>query len=266
MYFSAVDGSTHRSDADRELSELRARAYGPDRDIGGDPAALARLRELEAVHGADVERRADSITSGSAAARDVTPPVAPAATASSADEAGAESTRSREPAQSTRAKTGRMRSLWQRATATWWSRLAWAAGALVAAGAVVATVLLVSAPRPDATLHPTAAQADDQVRTLVVLGAPWLEIDDSNLRSYGSYLGLEIWSGANPFDSPCLVAVNRANNTLSEGRCAPSAAELILDVSSVGDEFDGLPGDGIVRFILRGDTVDAYVYLMPGTD
>ena len=30
--------------------------------------------------------------------------------------------------------------------------------------------------------------------------------------------------------------------------------------------FDGLAGDGIVRFILRGDTVDAYVYLMPGTD
>jgi len=30
-----------------ELEGLRARAYGPDADIGADPAALARLRELE---------------------------------------------------------------------------------------------------------------------------------------------------------------------------------------------------------------------------
>ncbi|MDE0546564.1 hypothetical protein [Microbacterium sp. C7(2022)] len=35
-----------------ELRELRARAYGPDADIDRDPAALRRLRELEAVHGA----------------------------------------------------------------------------------------------------------------------------------------------------------------------------------------------------------------------
>jgi hypothetical protein len=31
----------------RELDELRRRAYGPDPDIGGDPAALARLAALE---------------------------------------------------------------------------------------------------------------------------------------------------------------------------------------------------------------------------
>jgi len=37
-----------------ELSRLRARAYGPDADIGGDPDALARLRDLEAdARGAD---------------------------------------------------------------------------------------------------------------------------------------------------------------------------------------------------------------------
>jgi hypothetical protein len=137
---------------------------------------------------------------------------------------------------------------------------------LVVAAAVAGTVLLVSAPRPDATLHATAAQADDQVRRLVVEQAPWFEIDASNLHAYGSYLGLEIWSGTNTFDSPCLMAVNRANNTLSEARCAPSPAELILDVGSSGDEFDGLPGEGIVRFILRGDTVDAYVYIMQVTD
>lgn len=34
-------------DLRRELSTLRARAYGPDPDIHDDPAALTRLRELE---------------------------------------------------------------------------------------------------------------------------------------------------------------------------------------------------------------------------
>ena len=43
------DPSTH-SDADRELNDLRARAYGPDSDIHADPAARARLIELEAAH------------------------------------------------------------------------------------------------------------------------------------------------------------------------------------------------------------------------
>jgi hypothetical protein len=102
--------------------------------------------------------------------------------------------------------------------------------------------------------------------------AQWFEIDPSTFRSYGSYLGVEIWSGMNAFDSPCLVAVHRVNDTLSESRCAPSAAELIMDVSSSGDGFegfegfDGLRGDGIIRFILRGDTVDAFVHLLPEAD
>ena len=96
-----------------------------------------------------------------------------------------------------------------------------------------------------------------------------LPIDPSTLRSYGSYLGLEIWFGVNAFDSPCLVAVLRASNNLSELRCAPPTADLIMDVSSSGDGFDGFegrPGEGLVRFIFRGDTVDAYVRLIPEAD
>ena len=242
MYFSAVDGFTHPSDADRELDELRARAYGPDPDIDGDPAALARLRELEAAHRAEVESRADAPTRESESGTDVAP--------------------------SPRVKKSSWRSLMQHATATWWSRLAWSVGALVVAGGIVATVLIASAPRPDATLHPTAAaaEADDLVRRLVVEEAPWLEIDTSTLRPYESFLGLEVWSGMNAFNSPCLVAVHQKNDILSEWRCAPSPADLIMDVESTGDGFegfDGVAGDGIIRFMLRGDTVEAYVYLMP---
>lgn len=157
----------------------------------------------------------------------------------------------------------------QRATATWWRRLAWAVGALTVVGGIVAAVLiLVSAPRPDDTLHPTGAEADNRVRELVDQG-PSPEVDTSTLRAYGSYHGLEIWSGVNAVGSPCLVAVHRGNDVLSEWRCAPYPADLIMDVSSTGDEFegfDGLAGDGIIRFMLRGDSVEAYVYLMPESD
>jgi hypothetical protein len=141
------------------------------------------------------------------------------------------------------------------------SRLVWAGGALVLAGGIVTTTLLLSPPRPDATLHPTGAAVDNPM--LLVGG-----IEASTLRGYGPYLGLEIYSGVNAFDSPCLVAV-QASGTLSEYRCAPAPADLIMDVSSSGDGFEGFEGragDGIVRFVLRDDTVDAYVYLVPVAD
>jgi len=264
-----VQGFTHSSDADREIAELRARAYGPHPNIGADPTALAKLREFEATHIAHVEQRADAATSESAAGRAVAPTAAPADTASTGDQVAPQPTGSVADAPPLAVRKGPSRSLWRRATATWWTRLAWAVGALVVAGGIVATVRLVSAPRPSATLPATAAEADNRVRELVVEEVPWLEIDTSTLRAFGSYLGLEIWSGVNAFDSPCLVAVHRANDVLSEGRCAPFPADLIMDVSSSGDGFegfDGVAGNGIIRFILRGDTVDAYVHLMTDAD
>lgn len=210
VYLSPVDGSSHRSDADRELSEPRAGApYGPE-----------------------PESRTP-----------VTPASAPPA-----------------PAR-------RSRSVWQRMIATRWRRLAWAAGALVVVGsAITLTAVLLTAPRPDETLHVTAAKPDDLVRGLVAREASRFHIADSTLRSYGSFLALEIWSGTDGFGSPCILSVNRANDTLSDLRCAPHPAELFIDIASIGDDYDGLPGDGLIRFIHRGDTVDAYVHLMPGTD
>lgn len=115
-------------------------------------------------------------------------------------------------------------------------------------------------------MRQTAAEPDDLVRALVADEAAWVEIDASTLRGYGSFLGLEIWSGTDAFGSSCLISVNRANDTLSDLRCAPAPAELIMDISSSGDEYDGLTGVGLIRFVHRGDTVEAYVHVMPGTD
>lgn len=262
--FRFVDGFTHHSDADREFEELRKRAYGPNPDIDDDPPALARLHELEAAHRADVRRRADAPTSQAAAApglpRKVTPPTPPAAPAGRPASAAPPARPADPPPEEARS-----RSLWQRATATWWRRIAWVAGALVIAGGIVATVLISSAPRPNATLHATTTGSDDRLRSLVAEEAI-LEIDTFTLRAYGTYRGLEIWSAENAFDSPCLVAMHRENDTLSEWRCAPRPADLIMDVSSTGDGFegfDGLDGDGIIRFIYHDETVDVFVHMMP---
>lgn len=205
VYVAPVDGSTHDSDADREVSEPRASAaYGPE---------------------------PESRTSATPVPADRSP------------------------------------SLWQRMVATRGSRLAWAAGALVVVGSTIAvTVVLVTAPRPDATMQRTAAEPDDLVRDLVASEESWVRIEDSTLRGYGSFLGLEIWSGTDEYGSPCLMSVNRANDTLSDLRCAPAPADLFIDIASFGDDYEGLPGEGLIRFIHRGDTVDAYVHLMPGTD
>ncbi|MBG6182025.1 hypothetical protein [Arthrobacter sp. CAN_A1] len=241
---------THDSEVDRELDELRARAYGPDPDIGVDSPALARLRELEAAHRADVTARTDAPNTPGIPGEDQEAP---------------EPTNPATAQPSQLAKEGSL-PLSQRAQAVWRSRLAWTIGALAVAGGIVVTILLISALRPAATLHPTLAEADRQVQRLVLEEASWYQIDVSNLRAYGTYHGLEIWSGLNAFGSPCLVAVHRASGSLSESRCAPPPADLIMDVSSSGDGFegfDGLVGEGIIRFTFRGDTVDAYVYLMP---
>jgi hypothetical protein len=208
VYVSAVDGSTHGSDAGRELSESRA----------------------SAAHGPEPESRTPATPA----------PVAPP-------------------------RTGVSRSLWQRMIATRWSRLAWASAALVVVvGAITVTAVLVTAPRPDATMHLTAAEPDDLVQGLAA--ASEVQVDGSTLQGYGSFLGLEIWSGTDRFGSQCLMSVNRANDTLSDLRCAPAPAELFMDIASIGDDYDGLLGEGLIRFVYRGDTVDAYIHLMPGTD
>lgn len=160
----------------------------------------------------------------------------------------------------------RLRSLWRRGTSTRLRRVAVAAGGLVGAGAIVATVVLVFGPRPDATLHRTTAEADEQVLQLVRDETSWLEIDGSTLRAYGSYLGLELWSAKNAFGSTCLLAVQPSIGILSEVDCAPPPADVFIDVSSWGDSFGGFPGEGIIRFWLRGDTVDAYLYYLPPAD
>lgn len=268
VYVAAVDGSSHPSDTERELRELRARAYGPDPEIGNDPEALARLSELEAVHGLEgsswsgspddgVEAGVDDaayVAPGLGAAADGTIEPETATDAADAADAAVDS----EPA-----RPGWWQTLWRRATATRARRIVSAVGAGIAVAAVLATTTLMSVPRPDATLRPTGVEADNVVRSMVTAYAQGFEIDASTLRAYGSYRDMELWFARNAFESRCLLAVQRERLNLAEWHCVPTDAQLFIDVSSWGDGFDEIPGQGVARFMLRDDMIDVYLYLLP---
>ena len=72
--------------------------------------------------------------------------------------------------------------------------------------------------------------------------------------------------GAERVGSPCLLAMQPSERLLNEVDCAPPPAELFIDVSSWGDEFDRFPGVGIIRFYLRGDRVEADLHYLRRAD
>ena len=132
---------------------------------------------------------------------------------------------------------------------------------LVAAIAVVATV-----PQPDATLRANAAEPDELVLRLLATeaiewdfhsslrGASEMEIDASTLRGFGAYRDIEVWSATNIFQSSCLIGVHRQSSDIFARRCAPEGADVMIDTM-----WHGLDDGERLRFVLRGDTVDAYL-------
>ena len=132
-------GFTDPSDADGEFDELRRRAYGRDSDIGVDPTAIARLRELEAAHRAHSRRGTDAPAIDGAAGTDVGETPTSTDTASSRDQtpeptgSGAAAPPTQQGPLRSLVDQAMSRPLVQRATATRRSRLAWSTGALVVA-------------------------------------------------------------------------------------------------------------------------------------
>jgi hypothetical protein len=150
-------------------------------------------------------------------------------------------------------------------------RLALAIAAGAAVGIVVATVLLVSGPRPDAILPPSGVAPDQELISLMEaegrgLGlsnpagfASEMVIDLSTLRGFGEYRGIELWSAVNAFESPCLIAVHRESADVIGRQCVPQGVDVFVDTM-----WHGLPGGERLRFHLRGDRVAAYLLAPDG--
>ena len=241
-----------------ELRALHVRAYGPDPDIQDDPAAFARLIELEAV-------RAQHASAASPSPEE-RPPADPAPAAS----ASADDPSALLPAPESLSPPGSAArlSLARRLTSSPSRLLAVATAAGLAAGAVIYAVATLVGPRPDATLAPTAAAPDELLIALVRNSGP-IDIDLSTLQSYETFGGIEPWYAVDDYGNPCLILIERSRERLVDAECTPAEADLVGDYGEWPayeyDFGDGLPDGSIVRFQHRGNSVEAFVHPVPGS-
>jgi hypothetical protein len=261
------------SDAERELNELRARAYGPEPDIEADPAAIARLIELEAAHVA-AATPVNVTASVDSPAADATPAAPPARNSVSTSPA-AQKAESMIP---TTSRGGR--SLWQRATLTL-SREWFVIGTIVVAAILGSAAWLLAphpnatqqptdgaAPHPDATLEPTELESDGFIEMLI---AEAEDPDLATLRRFESYHDIDVWSvrvsSVENGVGTCLIALDRMGSGRFQYECLPTGLELILHMSVVAeDEFgfgDWLPDDSVISLHLRENRVDVFVHSPP---
>lgn len=214
------------SDAERELEELRRRAYRRDSDIQRDPAALARLMELEAAR--------------------TIPPHPGAAPGEPAAVDGPPGDRT-------------PRYFWHRLTSTstrWYSL---AAGALVV---VAFAVAWLGGPHPDATLQKRADEADALVLSLLaLLGA---NPDLASIRGFEPHRGLEPWFSVEKQGQQCFMIVDRASRSVDGANCVPPGVDLFVDFGAwprvESADIDDLPDGSIIRFHYRGNSVDVFVF------
>jgi hypothetical protein len=165
-------------------------------------------------------------------------------------------------------------------------RALWSAG-LVLAGAVVGIGASVGAfagtgmfttvqtrvpnygPAPEYVLPLESVGADaDQPKdphgTLKMLG---LTADE--LRQYEDFRGLSVWSGESRDGMACLLVAHPVQGLLEgigDARCSPEGLDTIAEVPlcsgcSAPGVFTGLPTGSLIRFVLKGDHVDVYVYV-----
>jgi len=253
-----MDASSPSSDAGRELDELRRRAYGPHPDIQVDPAALARLRELEAARTASSPSGDQREIGESAAPADGAPVADSASTVSKADRPDSASGIAPVEAPGERSQ----RSLWRRLTATRARRLSFVASALVAVLALAYTVAGLVGPHPDATLDQIADEPDAVVLSVLeFLGA---EAASSSVRGYEPYRGVEPWFFVLEWrDLQCFMIIERSSRTVDGANCVPPGVDLFADIGPdvVGYDYrEGLPDGSIIRFHHRGGSVDVSLY------
>ena len=219
-----------------ELSALRTRAYGLDADIDSDPAALARLAELEQLHAAaataptraaEVQPRADQL---------------PRSHADASSEAG-------------------VVARWRR---TRTSAAVTGAAVILAGAAAVTGWMWWTAPRPDVTLHRTDAEPSAQVLRLADYARRQL-VMKSTLQPFEPVMGLEVWSAQTTFGNTCLLVFEPASDEFLAIGCAPAPADPIAEIYDVPvaweeEWVDGFPTGTVVRFMLHGDAVDVWIH------
>jgi hypothetical protein len=259
-------------DTERELNDLRARAYGPKPDIEADPAAIARLIELETAHvavtgpnsvTASVENGAADPASTSAPARSTvaTSPAAPKG------ELLLLPTTSRE---------GSARSLSQRAMLTL-SREWFVVGSIVVA-AILGSAAWLLAPHPDGTLHPDATlqpiESDRESSSVMIeaLSGNDEDPDVSTLRQFERYHDIDVWSiqvssvENSSGNNTCLIAWDRMGGRV-QYECLPRGIEVAVNMNVEAEAVDRvgewLADGSMISLHLREHTVDVFILSPP---
>lgn len=283
-------GSVEVDETD-ELGRLRARAYGPDADISGDPAAQARLTELEAarrrpvpmgtapavVDSRPVETRGaqlDAVLFGPPVTpRTTTPesiadepttdePITPASrtVASIADAPGVSDPT---PAEPTFRVTEPPASA-PPANPPWWRRRRWWAiiAGVVAVFALIGVMYTWLSPRPpDYVLSPQSPQTDPPSLSEVSGYLDWLGIEPENLRSFEQFRGFSVWSAESRYGTDCIVVTHQ--DLGGTGGCATDGllptADIMRYQGWAGEMFGDMPTGSLVRFTLVGDRVNVYL-------
>lgn len=260
--------------SDDELRALRARAYGRDADIDGDPAAIARLRALEA-------QAAPAALVVTAPVREVpvvsvapAPPVEEAATDAAPDEFGrsGELPRTGEPpaidaenAEPEHPSPSRLRTLFTPRPSAPWLWLGAACIALAAFGSAVVVSAVQSAdPRlvaeiavdPDASWPesfgekgPDAALFEEFAGLTIARGVEWLSFDES--------------------DAMCIVAIDTEELLGDSGGfqiaawgCDAGSFPPVIRIEVTSAQPQALRdrfGDGTgLELIMRGDRIEVF--------
>ncbi len=252
--------------SDDELRALRARAYGRDADIDGDPAAIARLRALEAQAAPVREVPVVSVAPA--------PPVEEAATDAAPDEFGrsGELPRTAEPpaidaenAEPEHPSPSRLRTLFTPRPSAPWLWLGAACIALAAFGsAVVVSAMRSADPRlvaeiaidPDASWPesfgekgPDAALFEEFAGLTIARGVEWLSFDES--------------------DAMCIVAIDTEELLGDSGGfqiaawgCDAGSFPPVIRIEVTSAQPQALRdrfGDGTgLELIMRGDRIEVF--------
>lgn len=281
-----------------ELRELRRRAYGPDADIFDDPAALARLEELErATMGATTVAgvHAGSPASASAAEpaitllpeappspQDLVPPAGAAGVETGApSEAAPSEVDAADPGVETEVprdqqtddgvsaspRLARLRGVVSRATATRRRRVLIGVAALaVVALAGGAVGWATAQPKTDHVLAPTSERrAIDRQNEQYLTDVYDIR---GKLRGHEHIGELRVWTAESGEGSQCLVVTSSSvmDYVLGVG-CAPAPLDATVDVYILPGMVEtglGLRDHSLIRFVRAGDDVKVTVAAAPG--
>lgn len=250
-----------------ELAELRRRAYGPDSDIAADPAAQARLAELEdslrVPAGAQKSTTTDAAPPGAASPRpaqgETEPPTDAAGETDPAAAAAGETDPPADAAGEASVDHDRKDSRG--------ARLPWVVAGVAAAVAIVAVTMLsvseLSRVRPEVSLG--ATEAPDGVNP-PALDGPMLDywgLTGSELDYHGSLGKIDVWTMDGDEDVACIffsVGGEYWGQNCAVRPLAPlvefRASEDVVPADSLNPP---VPAGSFLRFAWEGDVVNVYI-------